>query len=423
MVRPKFLLKAACIIVMLLGFSYQVTMAEQLVPKEVCLKNQPKACKVRILSYNVHGISPLLNFTSIGAPVRNNVSRSGLMSWLLMDYDFILLQEDFEFQRQIVDEWTYPLIEYGNGPGMKLLPLWLVTLPIKVINFGLQLFDSPGIPFRAPYGSGLTIASPYYSMTPKVEKPKDETPKSQAPKEEVRREPLPDCEGLFDRKSDCFATKGLLRVPVKLPNGAEFDVYNTHLDAGRHEEDRKVRKEQLKFLAKCIKKISKDRAFILGGDFNSYYDNEGMKETYEEDYTNLETYLIDALKLQDSGARPKTNGYWKSRVDYIFYREGAGARIELVRNSGAEDQRFRHPVNRGKTTTLTKKDDDDEEEKEKTKKDRAEEEAKLLSDHPAILAEFNISPSQLPLNSTGEIEDISCEPEYLAAKREDLDVK
>ena len=57
-----------------------------------------------------------------------------------MDYDLILLQEDFEFHRQIVDETTYKLIERGNGvPRIALAPLWLVTLPIKIINVGFHV--------------------------------------------------------------------------------------------------------------------------------------------------------------------------------------------------------------------------------------------------------------------------------------------
>jgi hypothetical protein len=378
MAIPKFLMKAVCFIVMLLGLGYEVTMAEGFAPREECSQGQseslvPLPCKFRVLSYNVHGISPILNYSYVGVPVRDNDSRSGLMAWLLMDYDLILLQEDFEFHRQIVDESTYELIERGNGPRITLAPLWLVTLPIRIINVGFQLFNSPGIPFRAPYGSGLTTASPYYK----------------AAEGEVTREGFQDCEGWLKRKNDCWATKGLLRVPVRLPNGAEFDVYNTHLDAGREEEDQTVRKKQLKFLATCIKKLSKDRAFILGGDFNSHYD-EGGKEASGEDYRILKDELIDKLGLQDSDARPESSGYWKNRVDYIFYRGGEGARIE-VSGSGSEDQRFRHPVNRGQKTP---------------NKDVKYED--LLSDHPAIRAEFNILPSPLSPHAPGEMERGSC---------------
>ena len=130
MAIPKFLMKAVCLIVMLLGFGYEVTIAERFAPREECSPDQSESlipCKVRVLSYNVHGISPILNFSYVGVPVRDNDSRSGLMAWLLMDYDLILLQEDFEFHRQIVDEFTYELIEHGNGPRIALAPLWLVT--------------------------------------------------------------------------------------------------------------------------------------------------------------------------------------------------------------------------------------------------------------------------------------------------------
>ncbi len=377
MAIPKCLMKGVFLLSMtLIDSGYEFSIAEGVTPREVCSVDQsessiPVPCTIRFLSYNVHGISPILNSIYVGIPVRNDDTRSGLMAWLLMDYDFVLLQEDFEFHRQIVHEFTYELIEKGNGPRIALAPLWLVTLPIKIVNVGFQLFNSPGVPFRVPYGSGLTIASPYYK----------------AIKEGVTQVPLPDCEGWLSRKNDCWSTKGLLRVPVRLPNGAEFDVYNTHLDAGRDEEDRIVRKKQIKFLAKCIKKLSKDRAFILGGDFNSQYDHGGI-EASGEDYRILKHYLLDELALNDSNARPEPNGYWKNRVDYIFYRGGQGARIELI-GSGSEDQRFRHPVNRGRQSPNEKYED-------------------LLSDHPAIRAEFKILPSPISAHTSRDGENDSC---------------
>ncbi|WNM61887.1 endonuclease/exonuclease/phosphatase family protein [Candidatus Nitrospira neomarina] len=387
MAIPKCVMKGISLLsILLIGFSYEISRADGFTPREECSLDQsessiPVPCTIRFLSYNVHGISPILNSIYVGIPVRNDDTRSGLMAWLLMDYDFVLLQEDFEFHRQIVHEFTYELIEQGNGPRIALAPLWLATLPIKIVNVGFQLFDSPGIPFRVPYGSGLTIASPYYN----------------AMEEGVTQAPLPDCEGWLTRKNDCWSTKGLLRVPVRLPNGAEFDVYNTHLDAGRDEEDRAVRKKQIKFLAKCIKKLSKDRAFIFGGDFNSQYDHKGI-EASGKDYEILKDYLLDELALNDSNARPEPNGYWKNRVDYIFYRGGQGARIELI-GSGEEDQRFRHPVNRGKQSPNEKYGD-------------------FLSDHPAIRAEFKIFPSPSSTHPSWDAERDSCAEKPVKEKME-----
>ena len=98
MAIPKFLMKAGCFIVMQLGFGYEVTMAERFAAREECSPDQsesliPLPCKVRVLSYNVHGISPTLN-SYVEVNVRGNDSRSGLMAWLLMDYDLILLHGD-----------------------------------------------------------------------------------------------------------------------------------------------------------------------------------------------------------------------------------------------------------------------------------------------------------------------------------------
>ena len=95
---------------------------------------------------------------------------------------------------------------------------------------------------------GLPAASPYYK----------------AAEGEVTRVPgFRIVKGGLSRKSDCWSTKGLLRVPVRLPNGAEFDVYNTHLDAGRDEEDLEpFAKSSLNSWPQCIKKLSKDRYLI-----------------------------------------------------------------------------------------------------------------------------------------------------------------
>jgi hypothetical protein len=122
---------------------------------------------------------------------------------------------------------------------------------------------------------------------------------------------------------------------------------------------------------------------------------EGGKEASGEDYRNLQHYLIDELALHDSDARPENSGYWKNRVDYIFYRGGQGARIELSA-SGSEDQRFRHPVNRGRQTPNEEVKYED-----------------LLSDHPAIRAEFNILPSHPLPHSPEDMEIDSCGDEKL----------
>ena len=97
MAIPKFLMKAVCLIVMLLGFGYEVTIAERFAPREECSPAQSESlipCKFRVLSYNVHGISPILNFSYVGVPVRDNDSRSGLMAWLLPRLQIIPVDRD-----------------------------------------------------------------------------------------------------------------------------------------------------------------------------------------------------------------------------------------------------------------------------------------------------------------------------------------
>ena len=63
---------------------------------------------------------------------------------------------------------------------------------------------------------------------------------------EVTREYLGACHGWLRYANDCLASKGVLRVRVRLPDGGEIDLYDTHLDAGTDEEDRAARWAQLR---------------------------------------------------------------------------------------------------------------------------------------------------------------------------------
>jgi endonuclease/exonuclease/phosphatase family metal-dependent hydrolase len=152
------------------------------------------------------------------------------------------------------------------------------------------------------------------------------------------------CAGWIGRANDCFATKGYERMRIRLEGGAQLDIVNTHLDAGRSQEDREARRGQLELLRSHIEAEVGGGALILAGDLN-------LDAADPEDVALLGAFT-SALALESSGARGRSQ--WQA-LDYIFYRSGGGLALEVV--EAGEDESF---VHRGAP----------------------------LSDHPAIFARF-----------------------------------
>jgi len=160
------------------------------------------ALSFSLLSYNVHGISWLF-------AKDNPQDRSIAIGWLANRYDVVLLQEAFEYHDEIGKQMTGAVAVRGNR--MRGDPRLALT---KLLLLPFQLF----IPdFSFPYGSGLSAF----------------VAKRTAHVVDTERHRFDDCSGWINRSYDCWATKGVLRVRLGFENGAEIDVYNTHLDAGQ----------------------------------------------------------------------------------------------------------------------------------------------------------------------------------------------
>ena len=282
-----------------------------------------------MLSYNVHGF-----YWRDGTI--SSEERSSEIGRLLGPYDVVMVQEDFEYHDLLTHAFAYQIDEVGNPPrdhfGLTLFRV--LTAPIRLLSARAKY----------PYGSGLSIFSKNLV----------------APEGEVTREWLGACYGWLRHANDCLASKGFLRVRVRLPGGAEVDVYNTHLDAGSTEGDRAARLIQLEGLQDRIRTLSGGRAVILGGDLNSDYDDEDGNATRGPDYARVER-LMRETRLQDSGARPPASR-WR-RIDYILYR--GSDRVQLAVTDRGEDLRFVH-------------------------------DGSPLSDHPAIFAEFEVTMTLSP---------------------------
>lgn len=285
---------------------------------------------LKVLSYNVHGVPPLVSFfdrpgTRIPIIAERIVpdAEDGVPP-----YDVALLQEDFaykeHFERRAPDGGYYRgngrIFRWGYVPAAPILGLFWITPR-----------------FRAPTGAGLTtlVVSGLRSR-------------------KLFADHYSRCGDYVIGGNDCFAAKGFLGIEVTLANGAKVHLYNTHLEAGFWNFDRATRRAQLEELALAIDGFSKDQAVIVVGDFNS-------RRQEEEDHQPVEIFA-GYLGLNDSGARREPPVRSKPDLDYILYRSGKAA--DLDRKKAGQDQMLSYYGSK----------------------------LKPLSDHPAIYAIFEVTP-------------------------------
>lgn len=252
--------------------------------------------ELSVLSYNVHGLSWV--FTD-----DDPAGKSPEIGRLAARYDVVLLQEDFEYDDLIADRLGVRTIVQGNGmrPDARLVLAKILFFP-----FFLLLPD-----FSPPYGSGLTTA----------------TTLPVAPRGIVKH-PYRECDGWFGGRSDCWASKGFLRVRVTVGDDMEVDFYNTHLDSGGDEAARATRVTQLAELAEAVERDSRDVPVVVAGDLNLEPNRPG-------DGPLLRAFR-DRLGLVDTGAGPE-RPTWR-RYEHIFVRGGGGADVEI--RAAGEDLAF-----------------------------------------------------------------------------------
>jgi endonuclease/exonuclease/phosphatase family metal-dependent hydrolase len=244
---------------------------------------------VSVLSYNVHGIFPL-------AAKDDPRDRMPTIGWLAHKYDIVLFQEDFEFHSKLVQQLRGDAVDYRGNSAWRsphLAVMKILTFPLLVWIPSLSI----------PYGSGVSTFVDKDLHVP----------------DSAVREAYGSCHGWVKYANDCFSAKGYLRVRIRTPEGAEVDVYNTHLEAGRRKGDAAVRREQMDALAEGIERLSAGRAVIVAGDLNTDYirpKDRDMVRAFRE-----------KTGLLDSGAAPELSK-WRER-DFVLYRSGAGARLEV----------------------------------------------------------------------------------------------
>lgn len=237
------------------------------------------AVELEVLSYNVHGLP---GWIAGDAPTR----RMPRIGERMNAYDLVLVQEDWVHHALLRRKATHGIVVHGGGARSPLLA-----------GFG---------PFCGACGSGLSLLARKPEPALRL----------------VQREAFRHCSGWLRDGSDCFATKGYLMLRLQLSSGAELDVWNVHLDAGRSESDHAARVAQLELLREHIAQISDGRALVLGGDFNLSIDRE-------RDLALLLEFR-KALSLEDSGAVRAAASRWKERIDHIFLRSGRDVALQRL---------------------------------------------------------------------------------------------
>jgi endonuclease/exonuclease/phosphatase family metal-dependent hydrolase len=88
------------------------------------------------------------------------------------------------------------------------------------------------------------------------------------------------CNGFFDQKNDCLATKGYSWARHSV-GGGNLDIYNYHADAGTSAADFAARAANTTQLANFVASNSTGNAVIILGDTNSFYtrgDGTGLQD-------------------------------------------------------------------------------------------------------------------------------------------------
>ena len=198
-----------------------------------CAEPIPTSGSFTALTYNVHGLPPEITGDDTDA-------RMEQIAPLLVDFDLIGLQEDFDDTRHGV----------LTSESDHAVDLWFAE-PVDDDRF---------------YGSGLGVLADLTLV-------------------DHHHEHYELCNGTLDGAGDCLASKGFQRATFLLGD-RELDVYNTHMEAGNGDEDDAARASHVDQILASVDSRSVD-AVLLIGDTN-------LNDDDAED-------LVEVQRLKDRG--------------------------------------------------------------------------------------------------------------------------
>jgi len=140
--------------------------------------------------------------------------------------------------------------------------------------------------------------------------------------QDLYREAWGTCFGVVTNASDCLTSKGFAVVEVRLSEGASFDLYDLHMDAGGAAEDMAARSAQVEQLLAQLAVRSAERAVIVAGDTNMRASEDSLARLLAEGE------LTDSCRVLSCG---------DERIDRIFFRNATNLNLAPARWRTADE--------------------------------------------------------------------------------------
>ena len=238
--------------------------------------------KLNLLVYNTHGLPAYLAGDKPEERFPEIAKRTGT-------YDLALLQEDFAHHELLLSHLKKPVsVTRGEDP---------VVPPCMFCS-----------------GSGLTLISNLEDLGWTIE---------------TTFHAFDVCSGWLSGANDCFAQKGFQLITMATADGRHIVLVNTHLDAGRSDEDRQARAVQLNHIATVLEREAGGAALIVAGDLNLRWDIPG-------DNALLMSFR-DRLGLRRAEQGAAADQGW-AILDYIYFRSGKTVTLNVA--ASGEDTAF-----------------------------------------------------------------------------------
>jgi hypothetical protein len=236
------------------------------------------------LTYNIAGLPQ--GFSSASG---DRASATALISCYVKDFDFVNIQEDFNYHAALYDSCDDHL-------------------------------------FRSPTSGGVGFGSGLNSL-------------SRVPYMDWKRVGWNACHGV-----DCLTPKGFTMARVRLAEGIYIDIYNLHAQAQTEEGDLDARRKNLLQLVDYIEYNSAGNAIIVMGDTNTRYTRSGdnMWEFLRRGFTDvwIDQVRMGAVAATDAPALvcdPPVTSPECEVVDKVLVRDNGFVGLQALDYRIAED--------------------------------------------------------------------------------------